>query len=133
MPQPITTARAWAGKLIRGVSFRWSPSSQDFSDRALEAGDVAPHDVLSGVRVTGADGREQLAVLAHGGVETGHAIEGQEPDAQCEHVILVQRLLEKRVVGAAVDVPVDALVELDQRALVALPGCAADLLEQLFA
>ena len=61
---------------------------------------------------------EQLAVLGDGVVEPGDAIEREEPDAEGEGVVLVQGRLDERVVGTAVDVPVDALIELDQRPLV---------------
>ena len=57
-------------------------------------------------------------MLGDGVVEPGHAVEGEEPDAQGEGVVLVQGRLDEGIVRAAVDVPVDALVELDQGALV---------------
>ncbi len=58
-------------------------------------------------------------VLGDGVVEPGDAVEREEPDPQRQRVVLVERRLDERVVGAAVDVAMDALVELDQRALVA--------------
>ena len=49
MPQPITTARAFAGKFAHGVMLllvlSWSVS-EDGADRALEGFDVAAHDRL---------------------------------------------------------------------------------------
>ena len=65
-------------------------------------------------RVAVADRLEELAVLADGVVEPLDAVEREEPDAQREHVVLLERRLEERVVRAAVDVPVDPLVEVDQ-------------------
>ena len=61
-------------------------------------------------------------VLGDGVVEPGDAVEREEPDPQRQGVVLVQRRLDERVVRAAVDVAVDALVELDQRPLVARVG-----------
>ena len=81
-------------------------------------------------RVAVADRLEQLAVLGDGVVEPGDAVEGEEPDAQRQRVVLVQGRLDERVVRAAVDVPVDPLVELDQRPLVAAVGDARQLGEE---
>ena len=58
------------------------------------------------------------------------AVEREEPDPEGEDVVLVQRLLEERVVGALVDVAVDALVEVDERALVGRVVHLLELLEQ---
>ena len=69
-------------------------------------------------------------VLGDGVVEPGDAVEGEEPDPQRQGVVLVQRRLDERVVRAAVDVAVDALVELDQRPLVARVGDAGQLGEE---
>ncbi len=63
-------------------------------------------------------------------VEPGDTIESEEPDAQGQRVVLGQRRLEVRVVSAAVDVVVDALVELDQLALVARRGDQGELGEE---
>ena len=65
-------------------------------------------------------------MLLHRVLEARDAVEREEPDPEREDVVLVERLLEERVVRAAVDVAVDALVEVDQRALV---GAVVDLLE----
>ena len=43
----------------------------------------------------------------------------EEPDPQRQHVVLVEGRLEKRVVRAAVDVAMKALIEVDQGSLVA--------------
>ena len=100
---------------------RWS-GSEDGADRPLEAFDVAAHDGLGARRIAVADRLQQLAVLGDGVVEPRDAVEREEPDPQRQDVVLVQRRLDERVVRAAVDVPVDALVELDQRPLVACVG-----------
>ena len=59
-------------------------------------------------------------------LESGDAFECKEPDPEGEDVVLVESLLEERVVRAPVHVSVDALVEVDQGALV---GLVVDLLE----
>ena len=48
--------------------------------------------------------------------EMAHPIEGEEPDAQGVHVVLVADALQEVIVGASVDVVVDALIELDELA-----------------
>ena len=63
-------------------------------------------------------------------LEPRHAVEREEPDPQREHVVLVERRLEERAVGAAVDVAVDALVELDQRPLVVVATGLLQLVEE---
>ena len=93
--------------------------SEDGADRALEGFDVVAHDGLGALGVAVADRLQELAVLGDGVVEPRDAVEREEPDPQGEGVVLVQGRLDVRVVGAAVDVAVDALVELDQRPLVA--------------
>ena len=69
-------------------------------------------------------------MLVDGVLESGHAIEREEPDSQREHVVLLERPLQVRVVDAAVDVAVDPLVEIDQRALVVLARRLLELVEQ---
>ncbi len=69
-------------------------------------------------------------MLGDGVVEPGDAVEGEEPDAQRQRVVLAQGRVEVRVVRAAVDVAVDALIELDQRALVVSLGDARQLGEE---
>src|SRR6478609_2602874 len=121
MPQPITTQRARLGKslMVRG-SWVLRGGSEDDADGLLEAVDVAQHGGFGRVAVAVADRLEQLPVLAHGIAELLDAVEGEEPDPQAEQVVLAERGREERVVRAPVDVPVDALVELDQAPLVAV-------------
>ena len=69
-------------------------------------------------------------MLAHRILQPGQPIECEEPDAQGQDVVLVQGRREKRVVRALVDVPVDALVEVDQRPLVRLVAHVVELLQQ---
>src|SRR5262245_17016814 len=57
-------------------------------------------------------------MLVHRVVEPRDAVERDEPDAQRQDVVAVERLLEEVVVGAAVDMTVQPLVEIDQAALV---------------
>src|SRR5262245_10586974 len=122
MPQPITTARARAGKALLMALLRGSWDSKAGADRPLERLDVALHHGLGTAGVAVEDRLQQLTVLGDRVVEAGDAVEREEPDAQREGVPLVQRRLDERVVRAAVDVAVDPLVELDQPALVAR-GC----------
>ena len=103
---------------------------EDGADGALEGFDVVAHDGLGPLGVAVADRPQQLGVLGDGVVEPRHAVEREEPDPQRQRVVLVQGRLDERVVGAAVDVAVDPLVELDQRALVAGVGDAGKLGEQ---
>ena len=56
--------------------------------------------------------------------------EREEPDSKGEDVVRRQRLLEKRVVRAAVERAMDPLVELDQRPLVAGVGDVVERVEQ---
>ena len=98
------------------------PCSENGADRALEGFDVVAHDGLGAGRVAVADRLQQVGVLGDGVVEPGDAVEREEPDPQRQRVVLVERRLDERVVRAAVDVAMDALVELDQRPLVARVG-----------
>ena len=95
-------------------------TSEDAADRLLEPGHVPVHGVPCTSAVTVAYRFQQVAVLAHCVVEPGHPVEREEPDAQREDVVLVQRLLQERVVRAAVDVAMEALVEVDERPLAEL-------------
>ena len=88
------------------------------------------HDCLRAGGVAVEDGLQQLGVLGDGVVQPGDPVEREEPDAERQRVALVQRRLDERVVRAAVDVPVDALVELDQLALVAGRGDGGQLGEE---
>ena len=135
MPQPITTALALAGKAAHGSLLLCSWSIVGRGQRTARIARSKPWmwrrmtaSARGGVAV--ADRLEQLAVLGDGVVEPGDAVEREEPDAQGEGVVLVQGRLDERVVRAAVDVAVDALVELDQRPLVAGRGDAGQLGEE---
>ena len=75
---------------------------------------------LGRVAVAVADRLEQLAVLADGVTQLLDAIEREEPDPQAQQVVLAERGGEERVVRGPVDVPVDALVEIDQAPLIAV-------------
>ena len=87
---------------------------------------MAAHRRLGPGRVAVADRLEQLAVLVHRLLELGDAVEREEPDAQRQDVVLLERAREERAVGAGPDVSVDALVEVDQATVV-----AAGLVERL--
>ena len=95
-------------------------------DAEHEQGEEAPWPV--GVAV--ANRLEDLVVLADGAVEALHAVERQEPDAERQHVVLPEGRLEERIVGAAVDVPVDPLVEVDQPPLVQRVRRPRELVEE---
>ena len=71
---------------------------------------MVPHDGLGAGGIGVADRLQQIAVLGDGIVEPGDAVEREEPDPQRQRVVLAQRRLDERVVRAAVDVAVDALV-----------------------
>ena len=132
MPQPMTTARALAGKalLMALLLCRGGGWSEDGADRALERFDVVAHHGLGAGRVAVVDRLQQVGVLGDGVVEPGDAVEREEPDPQRQGVVLVERRLDERVVGTALDVAMDALVELDQRPLVARVGEAGQLGEE---
>ena len=70
--------------------------------------------------LAGADRREQVAVLVDAVEEVRQAVEHQVPDAQRQVQVALERLLQVRVAGAAVDEAVDLGVERHQ-----LVGAAA--------
>src|SRR5262249_10911682 len=98
---------------------------------ALEPDHVPAHHLFRSPAITVADGAEELAMLPDRVVESLDAIEREEPDAQRQHVVLLERPREEGVVGAGIDMPVDSLVELDQRPLVVLGRYALELFEEL--
>src|SRR5688500_10471056 len=114
----MTTARALPGRFIGGLIYQMYTSSEHTSDRALEALYVAPHDGLRGLGIAGLDRLEELAVLLDRVSEACDSIEHEEPDPKSQHVVLLERRLEERIVGARIDLSMDALVEIDERALV---------------
>ena len=84
--------------------------------RLLEVLDVGAHRLGRALAVAVADRLEQRAMLLDGLLELVRAIERDRPDAQREHVVLLERRLEQVVVRRAVDGAVDPLVEVDQLA-----------------
>ena len=55
----------------------------------LEAVDVGGHDLCRPLGVAGADGEEEVPVLGDRVLEVHDPVEGEEPDAQGVHVVLV--------------------------------------------
>ena len=108
--------------MSRAAGRRVTQGQTSGSDRRLEPGDVSSHGGGSSLGVAVADRLEQLAMFAHRLVETCDAVECDQPDPESEHVVPVERLLEERIVCAAVDMPVETLIELDQCTLVVTSG-----------
>src|ERR671919_710713 len=134
IPDPTMTTRALPCRSLMALIYQCAPeeykASQDSAYRLLEPRHMAPHRLLRAAGIAVADRLQELAVLTDGILEPGDAVEREEPDPQGQHVVLVERRLEKRVVRTAVDVPVDALVEVDQRPLVGLAVHVVELAEQ---
>src|SRR5436190_23684752 len=88
------------------------------SHRFLELEHVALHRVGGTIRVPVADRLEDLAMVEDRLLELARLVEGEVPDPQREHVVLLERSFQKCVAGAAVDLAVDPLVECHQSPLV---------------
>ena len=111
MPPPMTTAFAVAGSRSRRGphtvrSTRCIACSKFWTWARMVAAARSP----SPSRI--ASSRARCACTASR--SSCAPVEGNHPDAQSQHVVLLERRLEQVVVRGAVDGPVDPLVELDQ-------------------
>src|SRR5437879_10292075 len=94
------------------------PFHQHIPDLALEADDVAPHDLLRPLTVAREHGPQQLDVLVHSLAEPHLAVDHQVPEPQAEVEVALEGGLEERVVRGPIDLAVDLLVEPHQLTLV---------------
>src|SRR5260370_27335601 len=86
------------------------PLDQHFPDLALEAGDVAPHDVLGAIGVGGQDRLQQLNMLVHRLAQAHLTVDHEVPEPQAQVEVALERRFEERVARGAVDGAVDAPV-----------------------
>jgi formate--tetrahydrofolate ligase len=117
-------------QLIYHVAAPASPSEEHPAHRALEVLDVVAHDLRRHIPFAERNRLQERPVLEHCGVKLAGLLECQHPDAERERVVLLERRLEKVVVSTAVDRAVDALIEIDQRLVVARLA-RAELIQQL--
>src|SRR5438270_9486232 len=110
-PAAQTDARAKPARPEDGTASGASRAGQDASHGRFEVQHVPEHRLLGAVAVAVADRLEELAVPEHGLLQLPSAVEREVPDPEREDVVLLEGRLEERVVGAAVDLPVDPLVE----------------------
>src|SRR5579862_2733567 len=108
MPAPITTALARLGKLelmnafssqiaADGQLYRAPRAgSQEPSQLAVEADDVAARDAPGGLRIARADRPQELAVLRDGVAQPGRPVEHEEPHPQRAVVVAAQILLDRK-------------------------------------
>src|SRR5205823_50128 len=117
MPPPITTQRALLGK---SLTLSASHGQEHAVHRLLEVLDVRAHRLSCACAVSGLDRLEERAMRIHRLFELVRPIEGDRPDPEREHVILLECRLEELVVRCAVDSAVDPLVEVHQLAAAGL-------------
>src|SRR5919198_3115844 len=110
-PAAQTDARAKPARPEVGTASGASRADEHASHGLLELEHVAAHRVLGSVRVAVTDRLEELAMAEHGLLQLSGLVERQVPDAEGEHVVLLEGRLEKRVVGGAVHLAVDPLVQ----------------------
>ena len=138
MPAPMMTAFAFAGSVlmvgaIPSLVPKLGESVVGYSDRRMSPSNPSTWVVMtagSAISVTVSDRLEQRAVLEHGIGQARHSFQGEEPDAEGVHVVLVEHRLEESVVRGRVDETVDSLVELDQLATLGDRGGVVELGEQ---
>src|SRR5258705_5430905 len=113
MPPPITTAFALAGK---SVNVRSSHGQEHAVHRLLEVLHMRAHRLDGAFAVSRLDRFEECPVRLDRLLELVGAIQCHRPDAEREHVVLLERRLEEVIVCRAVHRAVDALVEIHQLA-----------------
>src|SRR5712691_9672214 len=99
-----------ATRPARKISHSPSHGQEHAVHRLLEVLDMRAHRVSRAVAVTGPDRLEKRPVLGDRLLELVSPIEGDRPDPQGKHVVLLERRLEEIVVRRAVHGAVDPLV-----------------------